>query len=121
MVFGGRLVAALLLGIAAVVLRPHAGTVLLWLVIVAAATGVDVWQAGSPRRLTVERIPADPVRLGESSQSSLLVGNDGPRRLRGVLRDAWVPSAGAAGTRPPLDLPVGERRRLTTTLTPTRR
>ena len=35
MVFGGRLVAALLLGIAAVVLRPHAGTVLLWLVIVA--------------------------------------------------------------------------------------
>jgi uncharacterized protein (DUF58 family) len=39
----------------------------------------------------------------------------------GVLRDAWPPSAGAVQTRHPLNVPAGERRRLTTTLRPTRR
>ena len=53
------------------------------------------------------------VRLGEHAQVTLTV--DEPR-LRGLLaamlRDAWPPSAGAARTRHPIDLPAGERRRV---------
>ncbi|MDF2978634.1 MAG: lipoprotein, partial [Actinomycetospora sp.] len=37
------------------------------------------------------------------------------------LRDAWEPSAGAVPTRQHLVVPAGERRRVATTLTPTRR
>ena len=44
-----------------------------------------------------------------------------PRRIRGLVRDAWQPSAGAATTRWPLDLPGGERRAFRTTLVPLRR
>jgi uncharacterized protein (DUF58 family) len=61
------------------------------------------------------------VRLGEQTSTSVLVTNTGGRRLRGALRDAWPPSAGAAATRHSLDLRGGERVRVTTTLTPTRR
>ena len=51
----------------------------------------------------------------------LSLTNPSARRVRGVLRDAWVPSAGASPRTQPLDLPAGERRVLTTTLRPTRR
>ncbi len=49
------------------------------------------------------------------------MANPGRRRVRLLLRDAWPPSAGASPTRHRLDVPAGERRRVTTTLTPTRR
>jgi uncharacterized protein (DUF58 family) len=51
----------------------------------------------------------------------LVVENPGGRRVRGVLRDAWPPSAGAAPRAVPLDVPAGERRKVTITLSPTRR
>jgi uncharacterized protein (DUF58 family) len=38
-----------------------------------------------------------------------------------MLRDAWLPSAGATPRAQPIDIPPGERRRLVSTLTPTRR
>ncbi|MDP9395710.1 MAG: DUF58 domain-containing protein, partial [Actinomycetota bacterium] len=41
--------------------------------------------------------------------------------LRGVVRDAWPPSAGAADDRHPVAVPPAERRRATTVLRPTRR
>ena len=101
---------------------------------------VDVALAGAVRTLTFRReVTGDAgqpsgtsgtygtsgvvsgVRLGESAQVSLLVANPGRRPVRGMLRDAWPPSAGAASQRHPLDLSPGGRRRVTTTLRPTRR
>ena len=41
--------------------------------------------------------------------------------MNGILRDAWQPSAGARPTRRALRLRAGERRTITTTLTPVRR
>ncbi|RIQ27085.1 DUF58 domain-containing protein, partial [Jiangella rhizosphaerae] len=45
----------------------------------------------------------------------------GRRRVRGLLRDAWPPSAGVVADRVAVDLPAGERRLVETVLRPTRR
>jgi uncharacterized protein (DUF58 family) len=82
---------------------------------------LDLALAGSVRRLRFERSGATAVRLGEAAEVTLAVGNPGPRPVRGVLRDAWPPSAGAVSSRHGLDVPAGERRRVTTVLRPTRR
>jgi uncharacterized protein (DUF58 family) len=83
---------------------------------------VDLWRAGSPRGLSLERADEGvQVRLGEAVEVGLVVGNGGPRRVRGVLRDAWPPSCSADPGSADLDVPAGERRRVTTTLTPSRR
>jgi len=82
---------------------------------------VDLLLAGSPRAVTVEREPVAAVRLGQPATAEFVLSNTGRRRVRGLVRDGWQPSAGAAGTRQPLDLPPGQRRRLSTALTPTRR
>lgn len=83
--------------------------------------GLDVALAGSVRSLTMTRSGATRARLGEPLEVVLTVTNRGRRRARGMLRDAWEPSASAAPARMRLDIPAGERRRLTQTLTPTRR
>jgi len=92
-----------------------------WALAVVVLLALDVVLAGSPRALLVERVAPGPVRLGEAVEAVLTVTSTGRRRLRGVLRDAWPPSAGAHDDRHRLDLPAGERRRLTTVLRPTRR
>jgi uncharacterized protein (DUF58 family) len=117
----GRTVLLVLLGAGAVALAPGLATTLAWLAVVAAGVGVDLLLAGSPRALVLERRPSGPVRLGEATEAVLVVTSTGRRHLRGVLRDAWAPSAGAHGARHRLDLRPGERRRLVTVLRPTRR
>jgi uncharacterized protein (DUF58 family) len=82
---------------------------------------VDVTLAGRVADLRLSRAGASITRLGEPVEVSLAVTNAGRRRLRGLLRDAWLPSAGSRPRRQPIDIPPGERRRLTTTLVPTRR
>jgi uncharacterized protein (DUF58 family) len=86
-----------------------------------AAAALDLVLAGSVRRLRLGRDGDTAVRLGEPASVTLTVDNPGPRRVRGRLRDAWPPSAGARQTRHRIDVPPGERRRLTTALHPTRR
>jgi uncharacterized protein (DUF58 family) len=81
----------------------------------------DVALAGSVRRLTFSRSGDIAVRLGKHAEVTLTVANPGPRGVRGRLRDAWPPSAGAAVTRHEVDVPAGERRRVVTVLRPTRR
>jgi uncharacterized protein (DUF58 family) len=81
----------------------------------------DLALAGRVADLRLERAGATTTRQGETVTVTLAVTNAGRRRVRGVLRDAWVPSAGATPRTQPLDVPPGERRRLVTTLTPTRR
>src|SRR5690606_36883645 len=93
---------------------------------------LDLALAGSPRSLSFTREDTagsgersvagmTMVRLGGEARVSLLVTNHGRRRVRGQLRDAWPPSAGAASQRHPVDVPAGGRRRVTTVLRPTRR
>lgn len=82
---------------------------------------IDLALAGGVRGLLFHRSGPAAVRLGEQVEVTLTVSNPGRRRARGVLRDAWQPSAGAATTRHRIDIPAGERRRVATTLRPTRR
>ncbi|YAL82601.1 DUF58 domain-containing protein [Dermacoccaceae bacterium W4C1] len=108
-------------GVVPVLLWPRASTAGWWLLLVIAVCLIDALAAPSPRRLLIGRSPDAQVRLGESSATTITVRNPGNRTVRGVLRDAWQPSAGARGDRHPLQLPGGEQRRFTTTLQPTRR
>lgn len=121
MALTGRTVLLLLVGLVPTVLWPSATTVRVWWLLTVAAIVVDLLLAVSPRALLVVREPVARVRLGDTATSALLVANPTRRRLHGVLRDAWQPSAGAAGGRHRLSLSGGERVRLTTRLTPTRR
>ncbi|WP_432495617.1 DUF58 domain-containing protein [Kineococcus gypseus] len=121
MALTGRAPLLVLVGLVVVVLLPGWGAFWAWLALCAALVALDVALAASPRAVSVRREALPAVRLGEPCAAGLLVANTGRRRVRGVLRDAWQPSAGARADRHALDLPPGERRRLTTTLVPTRR
>jgi uncharacterized protein (DUF58 family) len=65
------------------------------------AIAADAVLAGSLRDITMRRSGDTTVRLGEQATISLEVGNQGPRPLRGTLRDAWTPSAGNRQVRQP--------------------
>lgn len=122
----GRSVLVLLLGLVPVVLLGGSATTAfavlgLWLLAWAVLIGVDLVVAGSPRAVVLERRVPDRVRLGERVDATLLLANTGPRRIVGVVRDAWEPSAGALSSRAPLRLPAGERRAVVTALQPRRR
>jgi uncharacterized protein (DUF58 family) len=115
----GRTALVALLGAA---LAPF-GTVLLWVLGGALLAGVlaDLALAGRVADLRLDRSGAGSTRLGETVAVTLSVTNAGRRRVRGLLRDAWVPSAGARPRVHRLDVPATERRRYVTELTPTRR
>ncbi len=121
MALTGRAVLLALLGVVPVALAPGWPTWLAWAALVAFAVTVDLAVAGSPRLVAVQRAPLRSVRLGEAVEAPFLLTNRGSRRVRGLVRDAWQPSAGAAVTRRQVDLPAGERRLLVTSLLPTRR
>lgn len=116
-----RAVVLVLLGVAPVLQWPSMTTVRWWLLGCLVVIGLDLLLAPSPARLVWSRSADPQVRLGESATSTLTVSNPTRRRMRGQVRDAWVPSAGAAGTRHTVSIPGGERRRLTIRLLPTRR
>jgi uncharacterized protein (DUF58 family) len=111
-----------LLALAAVLVTPLGGG---WLLAAEAAllvaVLVDVVLAARVNDVAVSRGATGSIRLGEHAEVPLTVTNGGTRVVRGVLRDAWLPSAGAAPRVQRLAVPPGERRRLVTTLTPTRR
>jgi uncharacterized protein (DUF58 family) len=111
-----------LLGAVVVLLAPVGG-LMPWLVEVALLVGVlvDLALAGSVRGLRMARAGDASTLLGETATVRLGVTNAGRRRVHGVLRDAWPPSAGATPRRVPIDVPVGERRWVETSLRPTRR
>ncbi|HEU5039096.1 MAG TPA: DUF58 domain-containing protein [Nocardioides sp.] len=121
MAISGRVPLLLLLGVVAVVLRPSQGTVWLWVLAVALLVGVDLLLAPSPTVLSMTRPAVGTVRLGHPCETRLLVVNESRRRVRGLLRDAWQPSAGASDNRHRLALSPGDRVVLRTPLLPTRR
>lgn len=121
MALTGRAVVLALLGVVPVVLWPTGTTARWWLLGVILLLALDVALATSPKRVGVERGGSSQVRLGESTTTTLLLTNLARRRAHGLVRDGWPPSAGARPTRQRLDVGPGERTRMVTTLTPTRR
>ncbi|MFE1465924.1 DUF58 domain-containing protein [Streptomyces nigra] len=92
----------------------------------AAACVCDFALAAPVRRLRLTRSGDTSVRLGDTADVTLTVTNPSGRPLRAHLRDAWPPSSWQPGTeveasRHRVNIPAGERRRLTTRLRPTRR
>ncbi|MEE1928054.1 DUF58 domain-containing protein [Streptomyces sp. TRM 70351] len=86
----------------------------------------DLFRAAPVRTLQFTRSGDTSVRLGNEAAVHLTVTNPSHRLLRARLRDAWPPSSWRRGTeaaasRHALTIPAGERRRLTTTLSPVRR
>jgi len=117
----GRAALAAVAG-ALVVLAARTSTALLVVnAIIAAAIGLDVALAASLRQVRVIRHGEVRIHLGESGQVGLAIANAGRRRLRGIVRDGWRPSAGAAPDRARIDLPPGRHTALSTMLTPSRR
>ncbi len=121
MALTGRLAAAALIGTLVVALAGSGWAVLAVDGLLLVGVLVDLALAGSVRGLRLSRSGDSVVRLGETAEVTLRISNPSGRRVHGVVRDAWPPSAGVARTRAPLDLPPGERRALVTTLVPTRR
>jgi uncharacterized protein (DUF58 family) len=121
MALTGRVSLLALVGVLPVVLLPYGVTLLAVLLLLVAAVVADVLLAAPVSSLRLTRSGATTCRLGEQAQVQLSVVNTGSRRVRGLLRDAWVPSAGASPRQHRLDVPPGERRVLTTVLRPTRR
>ena len=126
MTLTGRFVALVALGVVPIVLLGNTvqaafGLLIVWVLFVLVIGGIDLALAASPRAVTVERMLPARVRLGESVPSALYLSNSGRRRLVGVVRDAWEPSAGASTNRTPIVIPPGERRLVSLVLTPFRR
>lgn len=111
-----------LLGIPVVVfLLPSTTGVALVAAGVLALVLLDLALAAALSGITVERTGDTAVRLGEQATVVLQVRNTGRRRFRGVVRDAWPPSAGVATDRFALTVPSGEGRRTEVRLRPRRR
>ncbi len=81
------------------------------------------WVVAAPvREITLSRSGPVKVRLGDTVSVQLAVTNESVRTMRALVRDAWVPSAGAQGPYAHLlDIDPGETATIDTELTPTRR
>jgi uncharacterized protein (DUF58 family) len=121
MTITGRVPLLLLAGAFPVVLRPTFGTAWSWIGLVVLLILLDWWAAPRTENLELTRSPNPRVRLEEPACSTLTASNSGRRRLHGVLRDAWQPTAGATGNRHRITLASGGRARFTTDLLPVRR
>ncbi len=126
MTVSGWFVALVAVGVVPVVMLGSAtgepGLVLgAWLLFVVAIGVLDILLAASPRILVLARSIPARTRLGETVTSQLFLANPGRRTLRGIVRDAWQPSAGPAVSRSRVTIPAGERRMVAVPLTPFRR
>lgn len=89
--------------------------------VVLVLTALDWVAAAPPGEVRLARSGTRQVRLNESAEVTLTVTNTSVRTLRGLVRDAWVPSAGATPYAHPVQLEPNESVQLVTTLRPTRR
>ena len=121
MILTGRVPLVLLAGIAVLFVRPSASTAVWWVLAALVLVALDVLLAPRPSTVQVTRRPVGQVRQNESTSTDLVAVNAGSRRVRGMLRDAWQPSAGTGDNRHRLSLAAGDQVRLRTPLTPVRR
>ena len=98
-----------------------ASTFAVLLVALAMVVAVDIGLAGSTRRLRYIRSPDRSARLAQQVDVGLLIHNDGRRRFRGQVRDAWPPSAGARPRIHPVNIPAGQHQHIQSRLRPVRR
>ena len=122
----GRLPLLVAVGAVPVVLLAIAGidawiAAAAWIVLCVGVAFADAAAAADPRRLLVQRRIPRRALLGQSVDTEVWLQNTGERRVRGRVRDAWQPTAGAPDERPAIDIPPGERRRVMVTLRPRRR
>lgn len=106
-----------------VVIVAFPGQQTLWLCLLALGllVAADMLLAASPRRLRVERVTTEPVRLDQRSTAVTVVHHTGSRRLRGSAKDGWQPSAGALNPVSTVSITPGQSTRLRTVLRPRRR
>jgi uncharacterized protein (DUF58 family) len=90
-----------------------------WAVLCAVLAVTDAALAADPRAVQVQRDGPRRTLLHAPVQTTLTLR--GPRRLRGQLRDAWQPTAGAPPDRVPVRLEPGQPLRLVVPLRPRRR
>jgi uncharacterized protein (DUF58 family) len=89
--------------------------------LILAAIAADLVLAAPVRPLGVARSGDSRILLGQRGSVTVTVHNHAGRRLRGVVRDAWRPSAGARPDRTRLAVPAGARASAVTVLEPRRR
>ena len=94
MALSGRFVVLALLGLVPVLLLPGWWTVLGVIAVLAALLGLELGLAASLRTIDVQRADPGHVALNGTAHSVLTVSNQGGRRLRGLIRDAWQPRPG---------------------------
>ncbi len=87
---------------------------------------LDAARAAPPLDLALTREGDHTVRLGGTARVPISAHNSGSRRWRGLVRDAWVPTArasvGASGTdRAVLDLAPGDSATIPVAVSPSRR
>ncbi|MGA9360905.1 MAG: DUF58 domain-containing protein, partial [Mycobacterium sp.] len=115
MILTGRAGLVALICIVPIALSPWpARAFLVLLVVLAAVVAVDIGLAASPRRLRYTRSPDTSARLGQQVDAGLLIHNDGRRRFRGEIRDAWPPSARAQPRTHPIKLAAGQHQHVGT-------
>ncbi|AMO59209.1 ATPase family protein associated with various cellular activities [Mycolicibacterium phlei] len=122
MVLTGRTALVALVCVLPIAVSPWpAATFAALLAALAAVVGLDAALAGSVRHVAFTRSGDSAARLGQQAEVRLVVENTGNRRITGVVRDAWPPSACAGPRLHPVAIPAGHRVHLTTTLHPVRR
>lgn len=122
MILTGRAGLVALIFIFPIALSPWPATAfVVLLAALAMVVAADAGLAASTRGLRYTRSPDTSTRLGQQVDASLLIYNDGRRRFRGKIRDAWPPSAGAAPRTHTVDVAAGQRQHVDTVLRPVRR
>ena len=121
MAVSGRFIVLLALGVVPIVITGDPRVLAVWLAFVVVLAVLDLVVAGSARAVRVGRDLPTKVRLGDTVRADIILTNSGRRGIRGVVRDAWQPSAGASVSRARVSIPAGERRTVSTALTPFRR
>jgi uncharacterized protein (DUF58 family) len=89
--------------------------------LIAAGIVADLVLAAGVGQLRLTRDGDTRITLGNTGAVVLTIDNPGSRALRGTVRDAWPPSAGALPTRAHVAVRAGGRGRVVTTLAPQRR
>ncbi len=122
MVLTGRTGLVALIGALPIAFSPWPAAVfLVLLALLVAAVAADVALAGSTKTLRLTRSGDTTARLGQSVDATLTVHNAGRRRVRGLIRDAWAPSARAEPRAHRVNIPAGQELRVVTRLRPIRR
>ncbi len=122
MILTGRTGLVALLCALPIAVSPYpAATFAALLALLVAAVGADVALAGSPGALGITRSGPTSARLGQPVEAVITVVNGGRARFRGLVRDAWPPSAAATPRTHAVDLARGQRLTVQTRLRPVRR